>query len=570
MRVIWAACLAAALASEGTHLAAAQQAVAPSRVTPETLRPAPAPPPVIELPSGAPEAAPSGPAANLSVTVRRFEAEGTFPEFQSQTAALLDPLRGKRMTVAQIYALAGELERAYAAAGYILARVVVPPQRLADGGAVRLVVIDGVIERVDVSAVPERQRAVVAARMASIVGKPYITLDEIGRRLLLVGDLPGIQLRSTLARGTTSGGTLLVVEATQNYVTGSVGVDDHLPTSLGTWSVNTNLALNDVLGLGEQAYFTYSSNPDLGSPRLRVRGGGIVFPIGDDGFTLNPEYSESVARPIPAVGTPASLGDFQRLALRAGYPLVRTREETLTLQATGEWDDEKLNAIDFGTLLYHDIYGVARLGAHDALDVPWLPWGASAVLDGTLSHGLAGRDGSAAVPLSAQGASPVFSKVNLTAGLRQPLPQAFELDFVGRAQSTFGSPVMLSEQFSLDGPDALSSFAAGTFSVDQGASLRLEFARPVSIVVLDNVEPLNLSPYLFGAYGYGQIADPTAAQKAAIDAGSAGFGLRTSTGANAAGLPLGSSLAVEFGRQLSNVPGERLGYRANVSLNVTF
>lgn len=394
--------IAAALVAGPLGDAFAQQ-VAPSRVTPESLRPAPAPPPEIELPGGAPEAVPSPAAANLSVLVGQVEATGTFPEFQSQTTALLDPLRGKRVTVAQIYEAAAGLEQAYAAAGYILARVVVPPQKLGHGGRVRLVVIDEVIEQIDLNAVPERQRDVVAARMASIVGQQHVTLDDIQRRLLLVSDLPGIQLRSTLARGKSPGGTLLVVEATQNYVTGSVGVDDRLPKSLGTWTINTNLALNDALGLGEQAYFSYSSNPDFGAPRLRVRGGGIVLPIGDDGFTLNPEYTESVARAIPAPGAPTTLGYFQRFALHSAYPLIRTREQTLSLQATGEWDDEKLTATDFGTLLYHDIYGAVRFGAHDAFA---LPWGASAVLDGTYSHGLAGRDGSITVPLSQQGASP--------------------------------------------------------------------------------------------------------------------------------------------------------------------
>ena len=359
-------------------------------------------------------------------------------------------------------------------------------------------------------AVPERLRDVVAARMAGIVGEPHVTLAEIERRLLLVSDLPGLRLRSTLAAGSTPGGMLLVVEATQNYVTGSIGISDRLPTALGTWTLDNSLAINDALGFGEQAYMSYSSDPDFDNARLRVRG-GIVLPIGLEGFTLNPEYTELISRPVPGPGTPNTQGDFRRFALHAGYPLIRSREQTLTLQVTGEWDDEKLNATDFGTLLYHDAYGAGRFGAHDALD---LPWGATAVIDGTFSHGIAGRNGSAAVPLSQLGSSPVFNKLNGLVGLRQPLPEAFELDVTGRGQTSFGTPLMLAEQFSLDGPDALSSFAAGTFSVDQGLSLRLELARPF-VLSLDGVPPLMLVPYVFGAYGYGQIVNPTAMQSPA-------------------------------------------------------
>ena len=331
---LFLALIAAAVSGGAAGVARAQQ-VAPSRVTPQSLRPAPTPSPAIELPGAAPETLPPA-AAKLSFAAGGFDVAGTFPGFQGQTATLLDPLRGKRLTVAEIYAAAASLEQAYAAAGFVLARVVVPPQKLVDGGTVRLTVIDGTIERVDVDAVPERLRDVVNARMAAIVGEPHVTLAEIERRLLLVGDLPGPRLRSTLAAGATPGGTLLVVEATQNYATGSVGIDDRLPKSLGTWTITTNLALNDALGLGEQAYFSYSSNPDFGTPRLRVRGGGVVLPIGPDGFTLNPEYTESVARALPAPGAPTALGYFQRFALHAAYPLIRARGETLNLHATGE------------------------------------------------------------------------------------------------------------------------------------------------------------------------------------------------------------------------------------------
>jgi len=459
--------------------------------------------------------------------------------------------------------LAARIEQAYATAGYVLARVVVPAQDLTDNGTVRLVVIDGVIERVDVNAVPERLRNIVSSRMASLVGEPHVTLDEIERRLLLVGNLPGLQLRSTLAAGMMPGGTLLIVEAAQNYVTGSIGVDDRLPGSLGTWAINTNVAANDALGLGEQVYVSYSPSLNSGTTRLQFAGGGLVVPIGSDGFTVNPEYTNSLARPIPEPGTPATRGDFQRFAFHAAWPLILTRDEMLTLQATGEWDAENLIATQFDTRLYDDNYGVARLDAHDT---QVLPGGDLLVFDGSLSHGLGGRDGTAAEPLSQQGARPDFTKFNAFIALRQPLTNSFEIDLTGRAQTSFGSSLMLAEQFSLDGPDALSSFAAGTFNVDQGVSLRFELARPFVLLPL----PLNVAPYLFGSYGYGQIVSPTTVQQPFINAGSAGVGVRSNNAFVPAGLPVGSSFSVELGRQITDVSGQRAGYRVNASFTLKF
>lgn len=545
-------------------VSAQAQQVAPSRVTPESLRPAAPAPPIIELPGAAGPTAPAN-AANLSVQVGDIVVDGTFPEFRAETAALLDPLRRKRLTVAQIYAAATALEHAYAAAGFILARVVVPRQKLVDGGALHLTVIDGFIERIDVNAVPAHVRASVAARMAALVGVRHVTLADIERRLLVTADLPGLQLRSTIAAGATPGGTLLVLDATQNYVSGSVGVDDRLPRSLGIWSFNSTLALNNTLGFGEQFYVSGSTSTDFGNPPLQVFGGGIVMPIGNDGFTLNPEYTRSLAEPFPAPGTPPGVGEFQRAALHANYSIIHTRAQTLSVQATLEWDDEFLRPVGFAQQIYRDTYTTARLQATDAFS---LPWGEPVSLSGTFSQGLTGRDATAVLPLSQQGASPLFSKANLQASISQGLPTGAIITLIGRAQSSFGQPLMLAEQFSLDGSDAMSAFASGTFSVDQGATLRAELSRPVWIEIPAPESPLRLSPYLFGAAGLGVIFLPTAVEQKDINAASAGLGVRTDIGNPQS--PVGGAVALELARQFSDVPADNHGYRINLSLNLRF
>ena len=86
----------------------------------------------------------------------------------------------------------------HARAGYVLVRVTVPPQELRDHGSLRIVVVDGFIERIEANAVPDRVRALVVERIAALVGRRHITLDEIERWLLTAGDVPGLWLRSTL------------------------------------------------------------------------------------------------------------------------------------------------------------------------------------------------------------------------------------------------------------------------------------------------------------------------------------------------------------------------------------
>jgi hemolysin activation/secretion protein len=425
------------------------QIVSPAQVTPRDLRPAASSSGTIALPGAAGLQAPPN-AASLSITLGQVIVEGDFPELQSQSATLTDRLRGKRITVADIYAVANAIEQAYAAAGYILVRVVVPPQKLDKGGALRLVIVDGFVEGVDVKGVAESQRSVVAARMASLIGRRHVTLDEIERRLLLASDVPGVTLRSTLARGATPGGALLVLEATYNAISGSVGVDNHLPNSLGAFALNSTLA-NSAFGLGEQIYGSASSGYNLGSAfagasLLQVFGGGFSLPIGADGLIINPEYINAITRPVAPAGSPPSVGYFERFDLRASYPVIRTRAQTLTLQAIWEWDEEHLVLTGFDTDLYKDNYQVARFQAADQL---LLPWGAAAQATAIFSQGLTGRNGSqaaAGVPNSQQGADPQFSKANLDLHIQQPLPFASQFALIGHAQWSFGKPLFLAEQ----------------------------------------------------------------------------------------------------------------------------
>jgi hemolysin activation/secretion protein len=565
--------LAAAIFVAHPFAARAQVVVAPSQVTPQNLRPAPTNAPSGPAISG-PEAlqAPAG-ANRVNVVVRRLAIEGGFPELEYETRALAQPIEGQRVTIARIYEFANALEQAYARAGYVLVRVTVPPQKLIDRGDVRIVIVDGFIEKVQVDNVAERVRELVAARTASLVGRRHITLAEIERSLLIAGDVPGLRLKSTLARGASPGGALLVLEGTQQLITGTVGADDLLPASLGTWSYGGDVALNSPFGFGEQLYASARAGGDPGlifnntSP-FWLLGAGIVVPLGLEGWTFNPEYTNSRTQTTPGMGALANVGRFQRLALRTSYPLIRTRSQVLTLTGAFEYIVQNVTVPLLATDLSEDRYGAVRVGAAYDSGLPWLnqTLQASAVF----SHGTGGRDGADAVAsgvsLSQEGANPFFAKANVDARLIQPLPESFQIDLIGRGQDAFGKPLLVPEQFQLDGPLAVSGYPIGTLNVDQGASLRGELSR--SFLVQSDIAPFVLTQYGFGAFGIGRLLEPTVLEVGVQRAASFGVGLRSNVD-----MPngyQGASLGLEVARQYSDLETVGHGWRGNVTLNVRF
>jgi hemolysin activation/secretion protein len=542
-------------------------------VTPQTLRPA-TPSPTGDLPSSGREQlhAPVG-AERLSFIVGRVVIKGLFPELDTETRALVHTVEGHRVTVAQVYEFANALEQAYARAGYVLVRVTVPQQKLNDHGRLLIVIVDGFVEKVQVDNVPERVRALVSARMASLVGRRHIKLDEIERRLLIAGDVPGLRLRSTLARGKALGGTLLVLEGTHQLVTATASIDNRLPSSLGIWSYGTSVALNSAFGFGEQFYASAQSSGDPAptfdsSSPFRVLGAGAVLPLGMDGWILNPEYTSSRSQPLPVSGGLLNIGQFERFALRTSYPLIRTRTNTLSLNGAFEYISQHVELPLFSTDLNRDRYGVLRIGAAYETGLPW--WSAALQTSATFSQGTGGRDSADAlasgIPLSRQGAGPFFSKATFDAHVTQPLPNEFRMDFIGRAQTSFGNPLLVSEQFSLDGPQAVSAYPSGTLNVDEGGTLRGELSR--SFASIGTAVPIILSPYAFGSFGVGRLLEPTIVELAVVRGGAVGAGVRS--GIDLPGGYQGVALGLEGARQFSNLPNLPHSWRGQVVMSFRF
>jgi hemolysin activation/secretion protein len=163
---------------------------------------------------------------------------------------------------------------------------------------------------------------------------------------------------------------------------------------------------------------------------------------------------------MTTAGGVANIGQFERLALRTSYPLIRTRPETLGLNGGFEYISQNVALPVFATDLNKDRYGALRAGAAYETGLPWRT--ETLQTSATFSHGTGGRGVADAIasgiPLSRQSASPDFAKAIADARLSQPLPDSFRLDLIGHAQASFGKPLLVPEQFSLDGPKAVSAY----------------------------------------------------------------------------------------------------------------
>ena len=547
------------------------QTAAPITVVPPSIAPVPsatAPPP--EFPTAGALTAPAG-SENLEVTPSTIIVEGGFAEFAAQTAAIVSPLEGKRQTLAQIYAAAAAIEAAYARAGYVLVRVGVPAQDLRDGGPVRFVVIDGFVEAVGVSHLPQRIQRALRARLGHLVGLRHVRLWTIEQALVLAADLPGITLRSTLARGEQPGGTQLEIDGRQALMSGAIGAENAFDPALRTYGINAQLALNSAFGRGEQIYALAVSGYDLSrlfasDARVRVLGGGAIVPFARGRLTLNPEATYARTMPDPAPGAPRTIGTLRRLSLRSEFVLERRRTRKSALSLAIEQIDERNTLPDFGIELAHDRYAVLRLGAAISRDRPGIS-SVSATLQ--LSQGLGNLTAISedealisGVPFTRQGSGTAFTHVNASARGTFAVGHAIDLALTASGQASFGQAQFRAEQFSLEGNDGLSAYVGGITAVDEGLVARAQVNANVSQSALGAGSAI--APYVFVSGGFGRLAAPTRLERARFSAANAGVGVKIVPGAR---LPL---IALEYAHGFSGYARLDKIDRINASISLRF
>lgn len=535
----------------------AAQAQPASQITPPTLRPAIERGVGIALPGTPGLETPAG-AESLFVRLSGVTVEGGLPQLAAAAAELQQRLMGRQVSGAEIFAAARDLEAAYGRAGYVLVRVVLPPQTLVNGSRLRLVVIDGFIERVELKDIPERIRARVARLVQPLVGRRSITLREIERGVMLAADTPGAILRSTLAPGKAAGATVLVLEAKHQPVSAIFTYDNTLAKALKRNAAGAGVDFNSVMGLGELVYLRASGNPEDGRngfadrfPTNRLLAGGFVLPLWIDGLSLNAEYADARVTPRATAGVQTT-DVFERLSVRLRYAWLRGRSANLASEVSLDVQDETQSLFVAGSPvpLFEDRLRVVRIASEGDVTTPWGALVTARVVGSFGVDGLGARtaaDATPLLPLSRQGANATFEKLDATVTYAQRLHEYLAMALSARAQTSFGDPLLRSEQIGIANTSALSAFDAGTIAGDAGYVVRGELSSPWTLPLpAESALSVTLAPYVFGAYGEVVLENPTALEPGSIVAASYGAGLRIW------GLRLGTlangSLTLEYGR----------------------
>jgi hemolysin activation/secretion protein len=510
-------------------------------------------PPVIVPPSGGGRIAipqvPAGAqvpeqAKKLSFKLLGFDIRGEFKELAAQYKEIAAPLVGKRVTVADIFVFADKLQQIYVKAGYPLVRVVIPAQEFEGSARIKLRVIDGFVERMDLNALASQVRGRVAAVLAPLQHKTHLMQSELERRLLIAGEAPGLVLNATFAAGKEVGGSVLVLNGPYRPISVSLYIDNDLPTVFGTGQAVVSASANSLFGLGEQFTVSVAGLPDTdfitSLPTRRYLSGSGFIPIGINGWKFEFGGTDGITTPRvdPSV---ASKGLYNEGYAKISYEAIKSRNLELTLNERLDAANQEIESLVFSppVALSSDRVRALRTG----IDGIWhlRESGTTVTFGGNYSRGLdalgarTAADATVLLPLSRQGADAVFDKIDGHFQIDQSLPENFIVTIAAAGQDSFHHALLTSEQYDIDGARLLSGFTAGSLPGDTDWAVRGELGRSFSLP--SQAAAATITPYVFAAYGERILEDPTVLEIGRVYAQNYGVGSRFGIPPWATGMP---------------------------------
>jgi hemolysin activation/secretion protein len=337
--------IAAALAMVSVSFAAVAQAIPPgAQIVPPSDQPGrererferPAVPlaqpggPIITAPG---IEAPPG-AAQTFLVIRQIRVTGASVYTTAQFAELYADLVGQKVSLQQVYDLAGRITAKYGGDGYVLSRAIVPVQELDPNGAVvHIQVVEGYIETVEWPPQLAGYRDFFTYYAYKITAERPVNIRTIERYLLLAGDLPGLKFKNSIKPHPTKvGAAILVVEVTQQKPLDFFGRTDNRGTHargpleyLGSFTANNWLRLHEAITVtAAGAYQTQELQYYSAIYRQTLTAEGLTyFLTGSYGF----------GRPDLGIGQQFLLYKTKSLYLESGlsYPIIRARERNLSV-----------------------------------------------------------------------------------------------------------------------------------------------------------------------------------------------------------------------------------------------
>lgn len=426
----------------------------------------------------------------------------------------------KQISVADLFAIVQSITNYYRNNGYVISRAVLPPQHV-KGGVVRVQVIEGFLDQVEVTGKPKGAKCLVKAFGNQIKRCPPLQLKRMEKYLLLANEIPGADVKAVLApsKKVTGAADLSLVTAFK-FNSGYLSSDNYGTRYIGPQQNTFNLGFNSIFGSGDLAQFTVTKTPKGGE--LTYGDFNYTFPANDEGSRWLFGATRTQTHPLFVLRIAQIDGLTTNLYTTLSFPFIRTRTQSLSFQVNANYLDSYVTV--FSQKLYTDHLRPIGLGVTYSFSDKYL---GSNLIYADIRQGLPifGYT-SDTNPLTAETSRPGghgdFTKYDFQYSRLQVIKGPLALYALAKAQWAW-SALLASEQFTFGGPQIGRGYDVAEFIGDSGfaASLELRYDWAIGKLGLQV-----LQPYVFyeGGAIWNWATSPTIIRK--LSGTSGGIGTR--------------------------------------------
>ncbi len=290
------------------------QLIPPAPILPRTV-------PEIRVEQGQTQAAPAS--DNVKILVKSLHVTGQTLYSEDELVAVTGFSPGGELTLSELRGMASKIADHYRTNGYFVAQAYLPPQEIKDG-VVTIAVLEGRYGRVTLNNQTNLSDGLASGLLDAPQEGTTIAIAPLESRLLLLSDLPGVNVNSTLTPGASVGTSDLNVDLTPGQrVTGNIEADNAGYYYTGQYRVGGTVNLNNPLGLGDvlsvraltsgsgMRYGRVSYQLQMGKATVGAAYAAMDYHLGEEFEVLDAHGTAEIA------------------SLYSSYPLIRSRNTNL-------------------------------------------------------------------------------------------------------------------------------------------------------------------------------------------------------------------------------------------------
>ena len=270
------------------------------------------------------------------IPLRRWRISGNRVFAEAELLALVQDRVGQDLTLSELNATVVRITAHYRRHGYLLSRAYLPAQESRDG-EVEIAVMEGSLAGVHIVNTSKVSAAQVSEHVERLNTPGPVQGQALERSLLLLNDLPGVEVRSTLKPGISVGTSDLDLQVRgTGHVSGSFDADNFGNRYIGALSAGGTLNVNSPFHRG-----------DLFTLRASTAGSGMTYgrvawqtPLGGNGLQAGIAWSDVQYELGKDFESLDADGSAQVGTAWIGYPFLRSQTRNASVRLS--YDDKRL------------------------------------------------------------------------------------------------------------------------------------------------------------------------------------------------------------------------------------